>query len=81
MFDLNHIRLTRRLVTGPAVAEVKVGEPLVSDGGHMCLRRGHVTTVLTDRMGQLFVTCDHGRHYLTHSQNSAGQLVGLTRKD
>lgn len=81
--DLNHMRMRNPTPCLPALhaSYVSAGDWLVADGGHMCMQAGRTFRVHSAARRGLVINCDHGRHYLRHSQTPAGYLIGLTRKE
>lgn len=61
------------------VADIKVGDTLIPDGGFICLTEGAAHVVKTDGK-ELFITCTHGKHYL-NGQRQGGVYIGLTKKE
>ncbi len=61
------------------LSEVKEGDTLIADAGFICLKPGeHV--VHEEYLGNCYLCCSHGRHYLGAQIDSNGNLVGLKLK-
>jgi hypothetical protein len=62
------------------VADVKVGDILVTDGGFICIRKGRRCRVHEDD-GGLYIRCSAGHHYLDGQIDfeQGVDYVGLTR--
>lgn len=65
------------------IAEVKVGDKLVADGGFTCLKEGEVVEVKKDGLG-LYVDCTYFHHYLDgqegHTPETEGCYVGFLKE-
>lgn len=60
------------------LADLAAGVPLLADRHHACLTEG-LHRVEADDEGDLFIRCDHGRHYLELHLGEGGVLRGLSR--
>ena len=71
------------------LTDIKPGDRLVADGGFTCLDEGEICTVVAATagdaaaqpnvifVGELYVLCRSGRHYLDGQENEAGEIVGF----
>lgn len=62
------------------LSEIKLGDVVVADDGFTCIQANARLTVEVDPRGNLFVSCDQGRHFLDGQIDDDGEtLVGLTK--
>ena len=61
-------------------ADVKYGDKLIADDGFTCIKEGAVLTVKENEDGDLYVQCDHDKHFLDGQIDyDDGTLVGFRR--
>ena len=60
------------------VSEIKAGDVVVTDGSFTCMPRDQRKRVHANDDGELFIHCDHGRHYLC-GQTEGDEYIGLTK--
>lgn len=76
------VRVTKITTNGrmqpfATVADTKIGDKVITDGGFTCLKENVVRTVRGDKDG-LFIACKHKRHYLDGQKDGLGiRYVGL----
>lgn len=58
--------------------DVKLGDKLRADRGFPCIRDGAILEVMQNDLGELYVECDKGKHYLYGQRTAHGDLLGLT---
>ena len=56
---------------------LKPGDRRFTDGGFPCMPDGELKVVRSDDNGQLYVACQHGKHYLDGQDDGDGKLIGL----
>lgn len=64
----------------PLLAELKVGDKLITDNGFTCLG-DRVIVEVKEAKGEFFVECSKGEHFLLGQEDEQGECVGLARYD
>ena len=61
------------------LTNMKPNDWLKADTGFTCLSENAVRIIKMDWKCELYIQCDHGRHYLNGQTDHEGNLVGLTK--
>lgn len=75
------VKELRPMTTEVYLKNLKPGDKVVTDGGFTCMPESVIRTVFADEIGNLYICCDEGRHYLDGQEDfddpENKPLVGL----
>lgn len=59
------------------LSDIKAGDMVRVDDGFPCMSEG-LKTVAANEGGDLYVTCDDGKHFLDGQEDENGDLLGIS---